>query len=80
MRSEDVRAHKERRELVAALERDALQQMTFEQKLQDAGLLFDTARRLDWETHTPAEIESVRSRWLHLVEHHRGRGSKPVRP
>jgi hypothetical protein len=73
VRPEDIRAYKQRWELVAAVERDELRRMTLEQKLADAAMLMDTARRLGWETHTAAEIEEVRARWNLLVERMSGR-------
>ena len=80
MRPEDIRAYKQRWDLLAAFERDALRRMTLEQKLADASLLMDSARQLGWETHTPAEIEDVRARWNRLVERLREPRSKPDSP
>ena len=62
----DYRAYVEGFALVNALEIEELQRITPEQSLREFAALLELATAMNWETHTPEEIEEVRRRWIKL--------------
>ncbi|MFT3770254.1 MAG: hypothetical protein QM820_32905 [Minicystis sp.] len=68
MNADDIRAYKKRWELVAAVERQEVEQMSAAQKFADVGMLMRVARALDSSPDMDDEVEQVRRRWALLAE------------
>ena len=66
MNPEDIRAFSQRRREVAEWERKELRSTSPEQKFEQLAALMESARKLDWKTTDPAEVEVVRRRWKRL--------------
>ncbi len=71
----EARAFVRRWELVAEAELAETRRQSPEEKLAALSALMESARALGWNTTDGNEVEIVRERWRHLVEHYRGSSS-----
>jgi hypothetical protein len=64
--SEKYRAFVERWKRINALEIEELRRLTPNQRARQFFTLLNLAKKMNWQTSTPEEIEEVRRRWRKL--------------